>query len=109
MRVKVRKRFLDAGGGARTWRVPGTEFDMSEGRFAEIEAGLPGYVEAVGKAPEKAPEKAPGKTSKAADVPGTESTKAEIRAWAEAHGIALDGKMTKAQMLAEIESDDDNK
>ena len=92
MKVKVKKRFLDAD-GTLTWRLPGDEFEVTEERRDEIEAQLPGYIAAAAAA-------APAGD----DMPGAGNTKAEITAWAEAHGFALDGKMTKAQMLAAIEA-----
>ena len=92
MKARAEKRFLDLGDGSRIWRLPGVEFDVTKERFAEIEAQLPGYIAAAAAA------------APAGDTPGAGNTKTEIAAWAEAHGIALDGKMTKAQMLAAIEA-----
>lgn len=53
--------------------------------------------------PEAEPENEPEAPAPAAPKPDADSTIAEIRAWAKAHGVELPAKGNKASLLAAIE------
>lgn len=101
MRVKATRRFFDKAAGAT--RREGDVFDASEERFDEIEAKLPGYVEAVEAESEDCAGEEEAETDELSGLT-TANTKREIKEWADARGIEVDVTLTKAQMIEAVDA-----
>ena len=84
----------------------GTVFEVAPGKVSARLAS--GWSLLDGDAPEPTEEVAdaeseqPAEALEPTDMPNAESTIAEIRAWAKAHGVALPKRGNKAQLLAAI-------
>ena len=84
----------------------GTVFEVAPGKVSARLAS--GWSLLDGDAPEPTEEVAdaepeqPAEALEPTDRPTAESTIAEIRAWAKAHGVALPKRGNKAQLLAAI-------